>query len=76
MLPPLYSPLLSDREFGLGLGPLGSQGEGIRTLPLPGVRCQTCAENGNEVWVIPGRQCGYCRTPAPNEDSGDGEHDH
>ncbi|KAK3350257.1 hypothetical protein B0T25DRAFT_262978 [Lasiosphaeria hispida] len=42
-------------------------GEGIRTLMLPGVRCPTCAANGSEVWVIPGRACGYCRTPAPSE---------
>ncbi|KAK0707302.1 hypothetical protein B0H67DRAFT_647497 [Lasiosphaeris hirsuta] len=41
--------------------------EGIRTLMLPGVRCPTCAANGSEVWVIPGRACGYCRTPAPSE---------
>jgi hypothetical protein len=34
---------------------------------LPGVRCQTCAANGQEVWVIPGRACGYCRTPAPSQ---------
>ncbi|KAK3380978.1 hypothetical protein B0H63DRAFT_474699 [Podospora didyma] len=47
------------------LAPFG--GEGIRTAMLPGVRCPTCAANGEEVWVIPGRNCGYCRTPAPSE---------
>ncbi|KAH7232787.1 hypothetical protein BKA59DRAFT_408077, partial [Fusarium tricinctum] len=31
---------------------------------VPGTRCVTCAERGNEVWVIPGRCCGYCGTPA------------
>ncbi|ROW10111.1 hypothetical protein VMCG_01817 [Cytospora schulzeri] len=35
----------------------------IRSCPLPGVRCPTCAANGNEVWVIPGRACGNCGTP-------------
>ena len=38
-----------------------------RNHMLPGVRCQTCAANGQEVWVIPGRACGYCRTPAPSQ---------
>ncbi|KAK3988031.1 hypothetical protein QBC44DRAFT_382749 [Cladorrhinum sp. PSN332] len=53
-----------------------SNGEGIRSIPMPGVLCPTCAEQGKEVWVIPGRACGYCRTPAPDEDypdSGDAE---
>ncbi|KAL2114641.1 hypothetical protein VUR80DRAFT_2621 [Thermomyces stellatus] len=30
---------------------------------LPGLRCPTCAAQGKEVWVIPGRRCGYCGTP-------------
>ena len=30
---------------------------------LPGVRCPTCAANGLEIWVIPGRACGNCGTP-------------
>ena len=29
----------------------------------PGTRCPTCASQGKEVWVIPGRCCGYCGTP-------------
>ncbi|KAL2174032.1 uncharacterized protein P884DRAFT_264297 [Thermothelomyces heterothallicus CBS 202.75] len=45
--------------------------EGIRTLPLPGVRCQKCAENGEEVWVVPGLICGKCGTPAPSQDLSD-----
>ncbi|EFX01850.1 hypothetical protein CMQ_4921 [Grosmannia clavigera kw1407] len=36
--------------------------EGIRSVPLPGVRCPKCAKDGKEVWVIPGRACGYCGT--------------
>ncbi|EPE02764.1 hypothetical protein F503_08527 [Ophiostoma piceae UAMH 11346] len=36
--------------------------EGIRNVPLPGVRCPKCAKDGKEVWVIPGRACGYCGT--------------
>ncbi|KAK4224027.1 hypothetical protein QBC38DRAFT_371891 [Podospora fimiseda] len=51
--------------------PFPYQGEGIRSLVMPGVLCPTCAEKGQEVWVIPGRACGYCRTPAPDEDSVD-----
>ncbi|KAL1866433.1 hypothetical protein VTK73DRAFT_4712 [Phialemonium thermophilum] len=42
---------------------LPSSDDGIRTLPLPGIRCPTCAANGQEVWVIPGRACGNCGTP-------------
>ncbi|KFG78383.1 hypothetical protein MANI_012262 [Metarhizium anisopliae] len=30
---------------------------------IPGTRCPTCALKGKEVWVIPGRNCGYCGTP-------------
>ncbi|KAK0629416.1 hypothetical protein B0T17DRAFT_185433 [Bombardia bombarda] len=41
--------------------------EGIWGCPLPGVKCPTCAEEGKEVWVIPGRACGYCSTPAPSQ---------
>ncbi|RKU45439.1 hypothetical protein DL546_007035 [Coniochaeta pulveracea] len=37
--------------------------EGVRMMPLPGVRCPTCAANGQEVWVIPGRACSNCGTP-------------
>ncbi|PSR83833.1 hypothetical protein BD289DRAFT_483101 [Coniella lustricola] len=35
----------------------------IRSRPLPGVRCPTCAQKGKEVWVIPGRACSTCGTP-------------
>ena len=31
-------------------------------LPMPGVRCPTCAANGQEVWVLPGKACAYCGT--------------
>lgn len=30
---------------------------------IAGVRCAACAITGKEVWVIPGRACGYCGTP-------------
>ncbi|CRK12759.1 hypothetical protein BN1708_010604 [Verticillium longisporum] len=30
---------------------------------LPGIRCPTCRESGKEVWVLPGKECGYCGTP-------------
>ena len=32
-------------------------------VPMTGVKCPTCAANGQEVWVIPGRNCHYCSTP-------------
>jgi hypothetical protein len=35
----------------------------------PGVRCPTCALEGKEVWVLPGRCCGYCGTPSAIEDT-------
>ncbi|KAH7316482.1 hypothetical protein B0I35DRAFT_254837 [Stachybotrys elegans] len=35
----------------------------IRHPKAPGTRCPTCAKAGQEVWVIPGRCCGYCGTP-------------
>ncbi|KAK4466851.1 hypothetical protein QBC42DRAFT_41749 [Cladorrhinum samala] len=47
----------------------GGAGMMPRTIPMPGVLCRKCAERGVEVWVIPGRACGYCRTPALDEDS-------
>ncbi|EJT70433.1 hypothetical protein GGTG_11457 [Gaeumannomyces tritici R3-111a-1] len=44
--------------------PSFSPPSGTQHMPgLPGVRCPTCASKGNEVWVIPGRACGYCGTP-------------
>ncbi|KAI1848240.1 hypothetical protein JX266_005953 [Neoarthrinium moseri] len=30
----------------------------------PGVRCSTCASRGREQWVLPGRPCPICGTPA------------
>ncbi|KAL2758506.1 hypothetical protein ACRALDRAFT_1075076 [Sodiomyces alcalophilus JCM 7366] len=30
---------------------------------LPGIKCPTCKESGKEVWVLPGKECGYCGTP-------------
>ncbi|KAF5655602.1 zinc finger transcription factor ace1 [Fusarium sp. NRRL 25303] len=35
----------------------------------PGIRCATCALQGKEVWVIPGRCCGYCGTQCVEEDN-------
>ncbi|RDW56557.1 hypothetical protein BP6252_14107 [Coleophoma cylindrospora] len=32
-------------------------------MPMSGIRCRTCALSRREVWVIPGRNCGYCGTP-------------
>ncbi|KAL3417122.1 hypothetical protein PVAG01_11122 [Phlyctema vagabunda] len=35
---------------------------GMSMVPMSGVRCPTCLARGQEVWVIPGRACGYCGT--------------
>ncbi|KAK0710145.1 hypothetical protein B0T26DRAFT_755255 [Lasiosphaeria miniovina] len=73
MLPQIIQDERDTRGSGLlALDPLYEsivlpRGEGIRSIMLPGVRCPTCAAKGEEVWVIPGRACGYCRTPAPSE---------
>ncbi|CAI6093911.1 unnamed protein product [Clonostachys chloroleuca] len=32
-------------------------------LTLPGTRCPTCAQEGKEVWVVPGLNCAQCGTP-------------
>ena len=42
---------------------------------LPGILCPTCASHGQEVWVIPGRACGYCSTPALHDSDGPSYHD-
>lgn len=34
----------------------------LTIIQMTGVRCPTCAANGQEVWVIPGRACAYCGT--------------
>lgn len=64
-----FAPRLKQLDLLLpSAGPLyipAFAGEGIRQVPgLPGIRCSTCAANGEDVWVIPGRACGFCRTPA------------
>ncbi|KAH9213801.1 hypothetical protein DL95DRAFT_524270 [Leptodontidium sp. 2 PMI_412] len=35
----------------------------VRVVPMPGVRCGTCAGNGQDVWVIPGKACPVCGSP-------------
>ncbi|RDW62040.1 hypothetical protein BP6252_11473 [Coleophoma cylindrospora] len=35
---------------------------GMAMSPMSGVRCPSCLARGQEVWVIPGRACGYCGT--------------
>ncbi|EXL98059.1 hypothetical protein FOIG_09618 [Fusarium odoratissimum NRRL 54006] len=29
---------------------------------MPGTRCPKCSTPENDVWVIPGRNCGHCGT--------------
>jgi hypothetical protein len=31
-------------------------------MEMTGVKCPTCAADGKEVWVIPGKACGACGT--------------
>ncbi|KAI0385223.1 hypothetical protein F5Y04DRAFT_277288 [Hypomontagnella monticulosa] len=31
-------------------------------IQAPGKRCPTCQGKGQEVWVLPGRDCPYCGT--------------
>ncbi|KAK3900480.1 hypothetical protein C8A05DRAFT_17220 [Staphylotrichum tortipilum] len=44
-----------------------NRGEGIRTVPLPGVKCKTCEANGEEVWVVEGLKCGKCGTATDDD---------
>ncbi|GES57614.1 hypothetical protein ATEIFO6365_0001090300 [Aspergillus terreus] len=37
------------------------------SIPMPGVRCPTCQGNGEEVWVIPGKNCHKCGTPCSTQ---------
>lgn len=34
----------------------------VALMPMPGVRCPTCAERGIEQWVLPGKHCPRCST--------------
>ncbi|GAB7328202.1 hypothetical protein MBLNU13_g00225t1 [Cladosporium sp. NU13] len=64
----------ADRDFD-DMGPFSSgkraQYEGVsplagtipvRTMPVPGKRCQACIARGQTVWVIPGKRCPQCGT--------------
>ncbi|KAG6001494.1 hypothetical protein E4U43_001307 [Claviceps pusilla] len=44
-------------------GPTEADGIATGGPRIPGTRCPTCALAGKEVWVSPGRCCGYCGTP-------------
>ncbi|KAH7207182.1 hypothetical protein DER44DRAFT_840640 [Fusarium oxysporum] len=48
--------------------PPAEVGHKVVKSSTPGVRCPTCALEGKEIWVIPGRCCGYCGTPCADED--------
>ncbi|KAK1655954.1 hypothetical protein BDP81DRAFT_388816 [Colletotrichum phormii] len=43
--------------------PSSSTKSGSKQHLLPGIRCPTCHASGKEVWVLPGKECGYCGTP-------------
>ncbi|KAI3581972.1 hypothetical protein IWW34DRAFT_354855 [Fusarium oxysporum f. sp. albedinis] len=49
--------------------PPGEADSKVAIAPRPGVGCPTCALGGKEIWVIPGRCCGYCGTPCVDEDT-------
>lgn len=38
----------------------------IHLMPMPGVRCPTCASRGIEQWVLPGKHCPNCSTACRN----------
>ncbi|KAK5991027.1 hypothetical protein PT974_09303 [Cladobotryum mycophilum] len=50
-------------------GPIHPEGMIMLGPKIPGTRCPTCALDGKEVWVIPGRCCGYCGTPCDGLES-------
>lgn len=67
-MPSSLSRVHTDVESGLDISSYGMETVLITTHALishkvPGTRCPTCAQAGKEVWVIPGRCCGYCGTP-------------
>ena len=35
-------------------------------MPMPGVKCPTCASRGIEQWVLPGKHCPNCATACRN----------
>ncbi|KAJ9422957.1 hypothetical protein FOXG_05745 [Fusarium oxysporum f. sp. lycopersici 4287] len=49
--------------------PPAEVGHKVVKSSTPGVRCATCALEGKEIWVVPGRCCGYCGTPCVDEDT-------
>ena len=44
-------------------GKILSEDEGLREGPMAGVKCRQCEARGNEVWVIPGKNCHVCGSP-------------
>ncbi len=59
-LPPIVKPSIKIVPVSFLLHPqLKSE---LTRRQMTGVRCPTCAANGQEVWVIPGRACAYCGT--------------
>jgi hypothetical protein len=38
----------------------------IHLMPMPGVKCPTCASRGIEQWVLPGKHCPNCSTACRN----------
>ncbi|KAF5685235.1 zinc finger transcription factor ace1 [Fusarium circinatum] len=59
--------LESDLEMK-GTRPAEVGRRGVRSS-TSGVRCPTCALEGKEMWVFPGRRCEYCKTPCVEEDT-------
>ncbi|KAL1990176.1 hypothetical protein VTN49DRAFT_6015 [Thermomyces lanuginosus] len=59
-VPPSMAPcVLHGRSFRTG--PVHIY-PGIINIPMPGVRCPTCEEQGIETWVIQGQNCHVCGT--------------
>ena len=56
-----FSGAYGDNVLFLEIGP-DQDPDNISTLPMPGVKCPTCAARGIEQWVLPGKHCPRCST--------------
>ena len=54
-----YSDDFLNCDLSRGLAP---EQDSTYYMPMPGVKCPTCAERGIEQWVLPGKHCPRCST--------------
>ena len=43
--------------------PYSFVGEPLQCMPMPGVKCPKCAQQGTETWVLQGKNCPKCGHP-------------